>query len=142
MLKLFDPDVVTGTIKPKNHQKTETCFDEIWSQWDKLHKSKTMPRVVVDSLNFMKLPMVRPGETRSEMSTERIAALERMVENLVEQNKGIVESLDTLKKKDTNPLSFARVVSATGTVPKFGPGVGGNGAQMGAGGPVGAGGQR
>ena len=38
----------------------------------------------------MKLPMVRPGETRTDVSTESIAALERMVKNLIEQNKVIV----------------------------------------------------
>ena len=72
------------------------------------------------SLNFLKLPMVRPGETRSEVSTERIAALERMVMNLVEQNKVIVDNLDQLKKKEENPLTFANRVANTGAVSKLG----------------------
>ena len=43
--------------------------------------------------------MVRPGETRTEVSSERIAALERMIENLIEQNKVIVDSLEQIKRK-------------------------------------------
>ena len=108
MLKFCDPVTVLGTTKPKNLQKSETCFDEIWSQWEVLHKSKHLPRVVVDIASFMKLPMVRPGETRSEVSFARIAALEAMVTNLFNQNKAILETVEDLKKKVTTPLSYAQ----------------------------------
>ena len=50
MLKFWDPDGVVGTIKPKNHNKVETCFEENFTHWDKLQKSKTLPRAVEDSL--------------------------------------------------------------------------------------------
>ena len=90
-------------------------------QWDKLQKSKTLPRAVVDSLSFMKLPMVRPGETRTDLSIERIAALEQMVGNLIEQNKMIVGSLEDLKKKESAPLTYAsRVAADTGAVSRGG----------------------
>jgi hypothetical protein len=121
MLKFCDPDSVVVTSKPKNHNKVETCFDEIYTQWDKLQKSKTLPKAVVDSLSFLKLPMVRPGETRTDVSTQRIAALERMVGNLIEQNKMIVGSLEDLKKKESAPMTYAsRAAADTGAVAKTG----------------------
>ena len=49
MINFFDPVSVIGTTQPKNLLKAETCFEEIWSQWDKLHKLKHLPRVMVDS---------------------------------------------------------------------------------------------
>ena len=91
LIKLCDPVVVIGTTKPKNVQKSDACFDEIYSQWEILQKSKQLPRAMVDSASFMKLPMVRPGETRAEVSTARIVALEAMVTNLINQNKTILD---------------------------------------------------
>ena len=126
MIKFCDPDIVIGNTKHKNHQKCETSFDEIWSQWDMLNKTKNLPRAVVDSLNFIKLPLVRPGETRTEVSSERIAALERMIDNLIEQNKVIVDSLEQIKKKEAAPVTFAsKAAAATG--PKTGSGLGTSG---------------
>ena len=110
LIKFCDPVTVIGTSKPKNLQKSETCFDEIWSQWEVLHKSKSLPKVVVDSAGFLKLPMVRPGESRSEVSTFRIAALESMVFTLVNQNKAILDTVEDLKKKVVTPLSYAKSV--------------------------------
>ena len=48
LIKFCDPVTVVGTTKPKNLQKPETCFDEIWSQLVKLHTAKHLPMVVVD----------------------------------------------------------------------------------------------
>ena len=60
-------------------------------------------------------------ETRTDVSTERIAALERMVGNLIEQNKMIVGSLEDLKKKESAPLTYAsRVAADTGAVSRGG----------------------
>ena len=68
----------------------------------------------MDSENFLKLPMVRPGETSSEISSARIAALESMVQNLINQNKEILETVTDLKKKQDTPLTYAsRVASNT-----------------------------
>ena len=112
MLKFCDPVTVLGTTKPKNHLKSETCFEEIWSQWDKLHKLKHLPKAVVDSASFMKLPMVRPGETSGEFSSARVAALEAMVTNLFNQNKVILEAVDDLRKKENTPLTYAKQVAS------------------------------
>ena len=72
-----------------------------------------LPQVVVDSSSFLKLPMVRPGETSSEISSARIAALESMVNNLIDQNKVILETVADLKKKQDTPLTYASKVAAT-----------------------------
>ena len=122
LIKFCDPVTVVGTTKPKNLQKPETCFDEIWSQWDKLHKAKHLPMVVVDSSAFLKLPMVRPGETCSEISSARIAALEAMVTNLINQNKEILAAVDDIKKKQDTPMTYARRVAGTTGGKPQGPG--------------------
>ena len=51
--------------------------------------------------------MVRPGETSSEILSARIAALEAMVDNLMDQNKVILDAVEDLKKKQNTPLTYA-----------------------------------